>query len=454
MASDVEAAVSKLTVRELKAFAKEHRIDVKGCRRKADYVARIAADPAAAKLVARGAGEAAKPDLSYAEADGLVQQARNLDVDFGLVEDILDQTRMRFEERNYDRTLELAREALMLARGTLDAFERSAWGYALLAAERLIEESDRVGRDVDPAAALLRDAKVAYVSGNLGANRDLLMKLQSATKALYSKEVQRLRDAMYVARERMGHAKHIGADVGAADGALVRAQDAMDRAEHSRALALVAEAERFAAEALALRVKELGEMIPATAKLLEEARNVGADVDEAARFLEKAEVAMERKEYVLAGELVQRAERAALQEQHFQIQKAMELRMRQIEKAQGVLLYLQPVIAEAADLGLDVAPVRRLVADARHVLDEGDYVNGTVIAKQAEDAVHRLEPQLVEQRKRHGIVKPASGRCETCNSLDVAFLDDGWSRCRTCNAMWRWRVPSGLWERFRSLLRE
>jgi hypothetical protein len=65
-----------------------------------------------------------------------------------------------------------------------------------------------------------------------------------------------------------------------------------------------------------------------------------------------------------------------------------------------------------------------------------------------------MVPQIVAERPKHGIVKPASGRCDVCSSDDVAFLDDGWSRCNACSASWRWRIPSGLWEKFRSLIRE
>jgi hypothetical protein len=375
-------------------------------------------------------------------------------VDFGLVDDILDQARMRFEERNYERSLELAREALLLARGTLDAFERAAWAYALLASQRLIEESGRSGRDVESAASLLRDAKVTYVSGNLVASEGLIERIQSATKALYSVEVQRLRQAMYAAEDRLGQARHVGADVSHGEEALARARDAMRRAEHGKAFDFVGETERLAADAIARRVREIEAMIPAAERSIGEGRHLGADVDEASRILEKAKVAMQRGEHVLAVELLQRAERATMQSQHFQIQKAMELRLRQIDKAQKLVNYLVPIADEAAGYDLPIDEVRRYLADARDVLDQGDYVNGTVLAKQAEDVLRGFVPRLVEERAKRGITKPPAGRCGTCNSGDVAFLDDGWSRCNACGAMWRWRAPSGLWERFRSLLRE
>jgi len=211
---------------------------------------------------------------------------------------------------------------------------------------------------------------------------------------------------------------------------------------------------RLAAEALVRRVREIEGMIPATEKAIGEARHLGADVDEAARMLEKAKVALQRGEHVLAVELVQRAERSTMQSQHYQIQRAMELRLRQIERAQKLVNYLVPIADEAAGYDMPIEDVRRFLADARDVLDQGDYVNGTVLAKQAEERLRGIVPHLAEERLKRGITKPPAGRCGTCDSGDVAFLDDGWSRCNACGASWRWRAPSGLWERFRSLLRE
>jgi len=439
---------------ELRTLAADLGIDVAGCNTRRDLATRIAASPTAASLLPAPPKPVAPPDLGHEVADTLVQQGRNQDVDLGLIDDLLDQVRMRFEERNYDRSLELSREAILLAHGTLDAFGRAAWAYALLAAQRLIEESGRTGHDVEPAAVVLRDAKVAYASGNLAANEYLLENLQSATKALYSQELQQMRQSVYASEDRIAQGKHLGADMAAAEEALGRAKEAMRRAEHGAAREIVAATDRAAAEALVRRVREIEGMIPATERAITEARHLGADVDEAGRLLEKAKVALQRGEHVLAVELVQRAERSTMQSQHSQIERAMELRFRQIERAQNLVTYLVPIADEAAGYDLPIEDVHRFLADARDVLNQGDYVNGTVLAKQAEERLRGIVPRLVEERAKRGITKPPAGRCGSCDSGDVAFLDDGWARCNACGASWRWRAPSGLWERFRSLLRE
>ena len=460
----VRPILARRNVAALQKLAAELGVDVAGCEKKADYIGRIAASPAALTLLEAppppppepvpAPPKPAGPELGHPTADPLILHGRNQDVDFGLVEDILDQTRMRFEEQNFDRTLELSREALLLARGTLEAFEKAAWAYALLAAQRLIDESGRVGRDVEPAAAMLQDAKGAYQSGNLRANEDLLVRLQAATKALYSEDVRRLRNAVYGARDRIAQNEHVGADVAPAEEALARARDAMETGNHLRAQQLIVEAEGLAEDALQRRVQEIEKQIPSVEKAIDEARHVGAAADDAVRLLEKAKVAMTRKEYVLAAELVQRAERSTLESQHLQIQKAMELRIRQIEKARALVNYVAPIADEAAGFDLPIDETRRILEDARSVLDQGDYVNGTIRAKEGEEAVRLIVPRLVEERAKRGIARPAEARCGNCDSKDVAFQDDGWTRCNGCGQFWRWRGPSGVWEKFRTLLRE
>lgn len=457
----VRPILKSKSIASLQALAAEHGVDVEGVAKKWDLVSRVASSPAAPRLLGTVPGApkettpvSSLPDTSSINSDELLIRGKNIDADFGLAEDILDQARMRFEERAFDRVLELAHEALLLVHGTLDAFEKSAWSYAILSSQKLIEESGHAGRDVEPAAALLRDARVAYISGNHAANRDLLIKLQTATKALYSEEVQRLRRMIYAAEDRIQQAEHLGADLTAASESLTKARDAMRRADHGRAMDLLAETERLVNEAVEARVKEIAASIPATARLIEESRHVGAEVEGALRLLDKAKVAVDRKEHVLAAELVERAERAALKAQQYQIQRVMELRLRQIERAQGVLNRVVPILDEAASYGIMVDDIRRDLADAEDVLDQGDYANGTILAKRVEERSLALVSRIVVERPKHGVAKPSAGRCTVCDSQDVVFSDDGWSRCNACSVTWRWRDPSEDWERFRALVRE
>ena len=137
---------------------------------------------------------------------------------------------------------------------------------------------------------------------------------------------------------------------------------------------------------------------------------------------------------------MKRAERAAMQSQHHQIEKAMELRRRQVEKAQSVIVAVEPLIDEAYRFDIDVTEAQTLLRQARDVLAKGDYVNGTVYAKNAAEVARRLEPKVVEERAKRGIVKPEAGVCGNCGSKKLSFADDGTGKCSDCGHEFRWQL--------------
>ena len=457
----LEALLTEMKLKDLRALAVRHRVDVSKLRKKKEIAEALVTSPAAQavydevrpQLEAEAAGPA-HPSMDDVEADLLLYGSKNAEVDFGRAEDLLDQARMRFEERNYERAITAAGEAGQLARTNTDGLQRSAWAYVILSCQKLIEDCGKAGREVDDAVDLLREVKESFRTGALPGHPDLLARLEEVSRNLYSQEIQRARQEIYRVQEAIARVADTGANVGVPEEALNRARDALRENDHLRAIELAGESEAAAHETLRARQREIEGSIPLTAAMVKEARNVGADVTEADRWLEKARVAVTDKDYVLAAELVKRAERAAMQSQHHQIEKAMELRRRQVEKAEAIVEEAQPLVDEAYGFGLDVIEARTLLRQARDVLSKGDYVNGTIYAKNAADAAHRLEPKLVEERARRGIHKPATGVCAGCRSARLTFLDDGSGRCLDCGRTFRWRVASGLWERFVNAIRE
>ncbi|HTD81789.1 MAG TPA: hypothetical protein VK723_06535 [Thermoplasmata archaeon] len=461
----LERLLSVMKLKDLRDLAARHALDVSKLRKKKEIAEALVTSPRAQSIYdeVRPELEAVAaiptptrklPPLDDADADLLLYASKNAEVDLGRSEDLLDQARMRFEERNFERSIGAADEAANLIRANAESLQRSAWAYTILSCQRLIEDCGKAGREVDDAAFLLLQVKTAFRTNSLGSQPDLLAKLQEVSRNLYSQEIQRSRAEIYRVQEILGNAANMGANVVAPDEALNRARDALRRNDPLTALQVAAEAERLTNETRKARIKEIEDAIPFTASIITEARNVGADVGEAERWLDKARVAATGREHVLAGELVKRAERAAMQSQHHQIEKAMELRRRQVEKAQSVIVAVEPLIDEAYRFDIDVTEAQTLLRQARDVLAKGDYVNGTVYAKNAAEVARRLEPKVVEERAKRGIVKPDTGVCGKCGSKTLSFADDGTGKCSDCGHEFRWRVPAGRWERFVSSLRD
>ena len=157
-------------------------------------------------------------------------------------------------------------------------------------------------------------------------------------------------------------------------------------------------------------------------------------------------------EHGQAGDLLRRAERIAMKGQQRQIERAMQLRRAQVEKAQAIINACEPVLKEAESYDLSATEVRVLLRQAQDVLTKGDYLAGLTFARNAEEAAQRLESQVADERRRRGIQVPASGTCGVCRSTRVTFQDDGWGVCEDCGNTFRWRGAFGVWERLKAIL--
>lgn len=252
-------------------------------------------------------------------------------------------------------------------------------------------------------------------------------------------------------RDAIREASGLGASVVLAEEAWNLAAEALEKGEVAEGTARLERASQLATEARARKVREIEDFLSAVEDHIALARTVGADPADAERHLGDARAAYEGREYARASELATRAERLAMLGQLGQIQKAMELREAQTRRAYAVVATNEPVVREAESYGLNVADARVLLRQARDVLARGDYLTGLMFARNAEEAVERLLPQIDEERRRRGIEKPSRGICGVCRSTRLHFYDNGWGRCLDCGSPFRWR-GAGWWETIKGLL--
>lgn len=267
-----------------------------------------------------------------------------------------------------------------------------------------------------------------------------------------SPEAERLRQELAATRDSIREASNLGASVGAAEEVWMAAAESLDRGGYEEAGELLERAAWRTTEARERRIREIEDTLSSIEDHIALARNVGADVGEAEKLQAQARTAVSTREYAEAGDLVKRAERAAMVGQQKQILRAIQLRESQVERAHAVIASCEPLLQEAESYGLSVSEVRTLLRQARDVLSKGDYVAGMTFARNAEEAAYRLEAHIEEERRRRGIVRPAPGLCGVCRSDRLTFYDDGWGRCGKCGTSFRWRGPLGIRERLRGLL--
>jgi hypothetical protein len=437
--------LERLRPRQLRQLGERHRVSLQGLRRKSDLIEALAGAPESSSILMEL--EARRPSERTA---GLIL-GREPNVDFDRVEELLDQARKRFQERRFESALMAAREASRIAERTTEQLKRASWSYAVLAAEGLLEPCDPADAETEAARALLERAREAFFRG-VRVDDALLRALVRAAESAHRREAERMRDLLAGTRDAIREAANLGAPVAFAEDAWRRGADFLDRDRLAAARESFVEATQRADDARARRVREVVESVNSVRDHIVLARNVGAETQEAEALHAAAQTAIAAGQHGHAGDLLERAGRLAMKGQQRQIERAIQLRAAQVEKAQAILGTVEPILKEAETYDLNPAEVRTLLRQAQDVLAKGDYLGGLTLARNAAEAARHLDGQIAEERAHRGIAKPASQVCGACKSRRVLLMDDGWGRCADCGHSFRWRSPRGVWTRIRRSL--
>lgn len=462
----VRKKISKLTVKRLKELIKKYNIDAKDCKKKNDYIETIMASESLPEILEDkeyfGAGiqdlavirsEITEvgddiemiikqveeiPKMTDEEADQLISQKKNLDLNLDDLEYSLEQIRMRFEERNYGNALNNSSNVREVATNKMKELERYIWTYTILSSEKIIEDCSKIGANTDSVVRLLISAKDAYKRDTIMENSALIGDLQTKANELLQKEVDNSRNNLIKREKFVAEIKNLGAKVTESEESLRRAWEYIERNDCLRAMEYADKAVEFARATKAMRIEEIKNAIPLTRNLIEEAKQLGSDVTEAEKYLSQAESALARGDYLLCAELSKRAEQNTIELQNTQIRKAMELRQKQMENISRAIAQIEPQIREAEGYGLNVGNARESLQRAARALEAHDYVNGTLYIKHAEEILKELEPQMENFRSKREIPKPQGGICTRCQGTDLRFFDNGWGKCMSCGAIFRW----------------
>jgi hypothetical protein len=441
----MEFRLERLRPRQLRELGERHRVSLLGLKRKSELIAALAGAPGSPEILM----ELEAHDT--AERDAGPALGRDTDIDYERVEELLDQARKRFQERQFEAALTAAQEASRIAERTTEQLRRASWSYAVLAAQGLLEPCNPEDPETAKARALLDRARDVFFQGQL-MDDAFLQDLVRAAEVAHAREAERVRDLLAITRDSIREAANLGASIALAEDAWKRGGDDLDRDRLAAARESFVEAGQRAEDARLRRIREVEESVGLVSDHIALARNVGADMQEAEGLHQAARTAVTIGEHGQAGDLLKRAERLAMKGQQRQIERAMQLRQAQVDKAQAIINACEPVLKEAESYDLSATEVRVLLRQAQDVLTKGDYLAGLTFARNAEEAAQRLEAQVADERRRRGIQVPASGTCGVCRSTRVKFQDDGWGRCEDCGNTFRWRGAFGVWERLKAIL--
>src|SRR5439155_1711752 len=294
----MEYHLERLRPRQLRELGERHRVSLLGLKRKSDLVAALATAPGSSEILL----ELEAQDAADREAGFVL--GRDADVDYERVEELLEQARKRFQERQFEAALTAAQEASRIAERTTEQLRRASWSYAVLAAQGLLEPCDPEDPDTVKARALLDRARDVFFQGQT-MDDAFLQDLVRAAEVAHAREADRVRELLALTRDSIREAANLGASIAMAEDAWKRGGDSLDRDQLSAARESFVEAGQRAEDARLRRIREVEESVGFVSDHIALARNVGADTEEAEQLLQSernAEEAAQRLEAQVADE--------------------------------------------------------------------------------------------------------------------------------------------------------
>lgn len=423
MASDVRRELEALTVKELRQRAKEWSVPLTGKRLKAEIIEAIVS---AFLPMNDEASSGKEEDATKPRADPYFERLEALWI----------RTQEEMAAGDLRATIALAQESRRL-----DEWVAKYKGEMCSRALHAAELFERRYEDKGPARELkrkVREAREAYEEGDLDRCTNLIGGLEATVDSIQTEELSRIQDTLVEKERTLEELSVINVDLSKAHELLSTAEAAFRAGDAAEALRLVHGFEGAVGEAL----KDMKEKISGYLRTIEdklvETEALGTTLKESRDLLTKAKGSLRSGDLVRARDLAQKCEKSVFDVQKKHIKKALELRRKHYEEVKELLAYFKPVLEEARNYGIDTESAKAHIKDALGHLGQEEYFRAMEKGREARRLLEALQPIIVVERQKRGIVKPEDGECNRCGSGNVRFWDDGWMECQKCGTRSPW----------------
>ncbi len=474
IADVVRESLSTMTVDELRSFAEENGIDISGLKAKTDLIDAMAIYPGIATLLGLGSegdeedtspppypeeevveeeyGEEPEEQAPPALANRLRESLRTK-VDFAVLEDFLRETVAKFKDRNFDVSLQTARDSIHKVDEKVRDYVQSAWAFAIVSAQKILETSNKTSRAAKDAKASLQEAVEAFQGDSFFKAPELLDGLVTSAVDLFNYEMDKARDRVAAQEKALQNIQAMGGDVSGALTMLRRASEALNENDRASYLDLIGEADALVDKAREGRIAEIKEAVGSVEAMIEETSAIGANVSEAQGLLTKVKEAVDSDDFVAANDLVSEAEQTVLEIQKAHIDRVSQMQERQVQKVKELIAHIKPLIDKARSEGFQANEAMQDLKGAAASINSGDYVNALIMAKKAYHSVKSFKSQMEAANLETASVSeelevledlpteeepPAEAvPCTNCGSENVQVSGKGKARCLDCGKKFR-----------------
>jgi tetratricopeptide (TPR) repeat protein len=321
----------------------------------------------------------------------------------------------------------------MCAEKSLAEFQTTVFSYVVLSAQHILESWMKVGVNVDEAANSLLQAKRA-IKGDFKKKSKVMNELFKQMEMIYERQAKNAS-----ARSLINEVMSMGASTKYAESLLTKARESLLNKNYSEFFEYINKAEDDAKASMDRRLKAIEDSIPAVKTIIDDAKGIGADVEEAEKLFNRADLAFKSGDHLLCVELTRRCEEKAIKAQEEQIQRAIRLRRGQIQKTSEMILGFQNIIAKAKSLNIDISKAKDLLNEVNIALQKKEYVKIVRYRRSIERTMRDFKSEIEGFARTQK--KPEGGVCKKCKSKDLKFFDNGWGKCLNCEWKFQWLFP-------------
>jgi hypothetical protein len=293
--------------------------------------------------------------------------------DISEASDLIEVAIEALNENEFEKAMELGRQAVEVARGRLAQHEQAAERMREL--ERKMKDASELGGDIARIEGLHEVGRRALSAHDFGKLSAVVGEaLEALTASLHDLVTERSREASAIISE----VEEIGASVARPRDRLLRSRRALECGDFKTSLNQLEESIR-AAEAARRRHADTMENVKGLQNMTREAAELGLDTSRARRTLAEVDESIDEGLYDQSDRLIAEAR--------------SELEKGYLKHAETALARTEEAIRKTRELGADAAPEERALSDCRSVFAQGRYQN---VLKGCKDCQRRLDERLNE----------------------------------------------------------
>lgn len=293
--------------------------------------------------------------------------------DISEASDLIEVAIEALNENEFEKAMELGRQAVETARGRMAQHELAA--ESLKELHRKMKDASEVGGDVRDIEKLLEKGSRELSSH---AYDSLAATASEAMDALVGSLQNLVSERSSEASAVISEVEEIGANVAKARDRLLRSKRALECGDFKSALNMIEDSVR-AAEAARQRHSETTEAIKGLQNMAREASELGLDVSRAKRALAEVDEAIDDGIYGLADRLIADAR--------------SEMEKGYLKHAETALVRTEEALRNDRGMGAQVEAEERLLAEARGIFSQGRYQQ---VLKSCRECQRRLDERINE----------------------------------------------------------